>query len=114
MAKCSVIFQSEEQNFILVCALKFQDQHFFSKIASFSYRIYMSPDALYDAQKPSSELLRCWVQKHTDLLIQERKVEQEESKLLLSKCPPKQLERNGVALLGLGVVSHNVGLGGKM
>ncbi|UZJ52104.1 hypothetical protein CBS101457_001424 [Exobasidium rhododendri] len=69
---------------------------------------------LCQAQKPSSALLQKWLQKQADLLIAERKEEQEETRLLLSKCPPKQLERNGVAVLGLGVLSIAVGLGGKI
>jgi DNA polymerase alpha-associated DNA helicase A len=74
----------------------------------------MSQEPLYQAQVPSADLLQRWIQKQADLLIAERKVEQDESRLLLSKCPPKQLERNGLAILGLGCLSISVGLGGKM
>lgn len=68
---------------------------------------------LHAVNRPSNELLQRWMQKHADLLAQERRVEQEEARLLLSKCPPKQLERNGLAILGLGILSVSVGLGGK-
>lgn len=62
---------------------------------------------------PSQDLLQRWIQKHADLLGEERAIEQEEAKLLLSKCSPRLLERNGLAILGLGVNSVAVGLGGK-
>lgn len=64
-------------------------------------------------ERPSVDLLQRWLQKHADLLIEERKVEKEEARLLLSKCSPKQLERNGLAILGLGVLTVAAGLGGK-
>lgn len=73
----------------------------------------MMEEALHQAQVPSTELLQRWIQKQADLIIAERKVEQEESRLLLSKCPPRQLERHGLAILGLGVQSISIGLGGK-
>lgn len=47
------------------------------------------------------------------LLAQERNAEIERSSLLLSNCGPKLLEQKGLALNGLGVVSMNIGLGGK-
>ncbi|PWN35983.1 P-loop containing nucleoside triphosphate hydrolase protein [Meira miltonrushii] len=68
---------------------------------------------LNSVSKPSQNLLQIWIQKHADLLANERKVEQDEARLLLSNCPPKQLERHGLAILGLGVLSISVGLGGK-
>lgn len=68
---------------------------------------------LNSISKPSQNLLQLWIQKHADLLASERKVEQDEARLLLSNCPPKQLERHGLAILGLGVLSLSVGLGGK-
>lgn len=43
----------------------------------------------------------------------ERMAEVEQSSLLLSACSPKLLEQKGLALLGLGVSSVQVGLGGK-
>jgi DNA polymerase alpha-associated DNA helicase A len=74
----------------------------------------MIQEPLYQAQVPSSDLLQRWIQKQADLIAAERRVEQDESRLLLSICPPKQLERNGLAILGLGCLSISVGLGGKM
>ncbi|KAJ7201078.1 P-loop containing nucleoside triphosphate hydrolase protein, partial [Mycena pura] len=47
------------------------------------------------------------------LLAQERAAEVDRSSLLLSNCGPKLLEQKGLALLGLGVVGVNIGLGGK-
>lgn len=47
------------------------------------------------------------------LLTNEREEEVKRTSLLLSKCSQKTLEQNGLALGGLGVVSMNVGLGGK-
>ncbi|SRR5258706_7823910 len=47
------------------------------------------------------------------LLQAERQAEVEQTSLLLSSCPPKLLEKKGLALLGLGVVSVGLGLGGK-
>ncbi|KAK0469147.1 P-loop containing nucleoside triphosphate hydrolase protein, partial [Desarmillaria tabescens] len=47
------------------------------------------------------------------LLAQERLAEIQRSSLLLSNCGPKLLEQKGLALAGLGVVTINVGLGGK-
>ena len=74
----------------------------------------MVHERLYQADAPSPDLLQRWIQRQADLLLAERKEEQQETRLLLSKCPPKQLERNGVALLGLGIQSVSVGLGGKV
>lgn len=47
------------------------------------------------------------------LLERERKAEIERSSLLLSNCGPKLLEQKGLSLGGLGIVSVNIGLGGK-
>lgn len=47
------------------------------------------------------------------LCQQERAAEIEQSSLLLSACGPKLLEQKGLALLGLGVSSVQIGLGGK-
>lgn len=47
------------------------------------------------------------------LLQAERQAEVEQTSLLLSSCPPKLLEKKGLALLGLGVVNVGLGLGGK-
>lgn len=69
---------------------------------------------LHQPEPPSEEVLTRWLQKHVDLLAAERKEEQDQSRLLLSKCSPKQLERNGLAVLGLGALNVSIGLGGKM
>ncbi|KAF5384145.1 hypothetical protein D9615_003261 [Tricholomella constricta] len=47
------------------------------------------------------------------LLKKERDAEIERSSLLLSNCGPKLLEQKGLSLGGLGIVSINIGLGGK-
>lgn len=47
------------------------------------------------------------------LLEREREAEIERSSLLLSNCGPKLLEQKGLSLGGLGIVSVNIGLGGK-
>ena len=57
--------------------------------------------------------LSSFIDRHRFLLAKERDAEIERSSLLLSNCGPKQLERKGMALLGLGIVGVNVGLGGK-
>ncbi|KAN0060658.1 hypothetical protein ACQY0O_007316 [Thecaphora frezii] len=63
---------------------------------------------------PSQELLKQWLQRQLDLLQAERAQEQHQSRLLLSKTPPKLLEQNGLALLALGVVGIRIGLGAKL
>jgi DNA polymerase alpha-associated DNA helicase A len=73
----------------------------------------VGPGRVRMVERPSSELLSRWLQRHADLLIEERNVEKDEARMLLSKCSPKQLERNGLAILGLGVLNVSVGLGGK-
>jgi DNA polymerase alpha-associated DNA helicase A len=54
-----------------------------------------------------------FLHKQRDLLNRERNAEIEQSALLLTNCGPKLLEQKGLAILGLGVVSINTGLGGK-
>ncbi|SPO21756.1 related to HCS1 - DNA helicase A [Ustilago trichophora] len=63
---------------------------------------------------PSQELLLRWFQAQSRLLAEERKEEQAQSKLLLSKTAPKILEKHGLALLGLGVASIRIGVGAKL
>lgn len=58
--------------------------------------------------------LEAFINRHRELLSKEREAEVERSSLLLSNCGPKLLEQKGLALIGLGVVGINVGLGGKM
>ncbi|PWZ03122.1 P-loop containing nucleoside triphosphate hydrolase protein [Testicularia cyperi] len=73
----------------------------------------MPPD-INPPQSPSSAVLKQWLQRQLQLLEQEREEELSQSRLLLSKTAPKVLERNGLALLGLGVASVRIGLGAKL
>jgi DNA polymerase alpha-associated DNA helicase A len=57
--------------------------------------------------------LSLFIDRHRILLAKERNAEVERSSLLLSNCGPKLLEQKGLALLGLGIVGVNIGLGGK-
>ncbi|KAF7968001.1 hypothetical protein HWV62_32200 [Athelia sp. TMB] len=61
----------------------------------------------------SPEELAAFIARHRALLARERDAEIERSALLLSNCGPRLLEQKGLALLGLGVASVNIGLGGK-
>ncbi|KAH9063276.1 P-loop containing nucleoside triphosphate hydrolase protein [Lactarius vividus] len=54
-----------------------------------------------------------FIDKHLDLLSQERDAEIGRTSLIFSKCGPKLLEQKGLALNGLGVASIGVGLGNK-
>ncbi|TRM70057.1 AAA domain-containing protein [Schizophyllum amplum] len=54
-----------------------------------------------------------FIARQRKLLAAERQAEIERSSLLLSNCGPKLLEQKGLALGNLGVVSINIGLGGK-
>ncbi|KAK1222273.1 hypothetical protein PQX77_014906 [Marasmius sp. AFHP31] len=62
----------------------------------------------------SSSELSAFISRQRHLLALERAADLDRSRLLLTKCPPKQLERNGLALLGLTVSNVEVGLGGKV
>jgi len=62
----------------------------------------------------SSSDLSVFISRQRHLLELERAADLDRSRLLLTNCPPKQLERNGLALLGLSVSSVEVGLGGKV
>ncbi|KAJ9477614.1 DNA polymerase alpha-associated DNA helicase A [Pseudozyma hubeiensis] len=72
------------------------------------------PVALRRPEPPSQELLLRWFQAQARLLAEERKEEQAQSKLLLSKTAPKILEKHGLALLGLSVASIRIGVGAKL
>jgi DNA polymerase alpha-associated DNA helicase A len=61
----------------------------------------------------SEAQLSSFINCHRDLLTKERNAEIERSSLLLSNCSPKLLEQKGLALIGLGIVGVNIGLGGK-
>ncbi|KAN0136815.1 P-loop containing nucleoside triphosphate hydrolase protein [Lactarius tabidus] len=54
-----------------------------------------------------------FIDKHLDLLSQERDAEIGRTSLVFSKCGPKLLEQKGLALNGLGVASIGIGLGNK-
>ena len=71
-------------------------------------------DILRTPQPPSQKLLQQWFKAQSTLLAEERKEEQAQSKLLLSKTSPKLLEKHGLALLGLGVASIRIGVGAKL
>ena len=61
----------------------------------------------------TADQLATFINRQRDLLARERDAEIEKSALLLTNCGPKLLEQKGLAILGLGVVSINIGLGGK-
>ncbi|KAL1691488.1 P-loop containing nucleoside triphosphate hydrolase protein [Schizophyllum commune] len=61
----------------------------------------------------STSSLSRFLERQRRLLAAERQAEIERSSLLLSNCGPRLLEQKGLALLNLGVVSINIGLGGK-
>lgn len=62
---------------------------------------------------PSDGDIKAFLDAHTELLQLERDAEEEQTRLLNSNCSPKELERKGLSLGGLGVSAINVGLGGK-
>ncbi|KAK0548346.1 hypothetical protein OC845_003618 [Tilletia horrida] len=51
------------------------------------------------------DLVLAWLKRQLHLLNRERQAEHEQSHLLVSKAPPRLLERHGLALLNLGVSS---------
>jgi DNA polymerase alpha-associated DNA helicase A len=57
--------------------------------------------------------IAAFLDRQTVLLGREREAEVQQTALLLSSCGPKLLERKGLALGALGVVSIQIGLGGK-
>ena len=61
----------------------------------------------------TTDQLAAFINRHRGLLARERDAEIEQSALLLTACGPKLLEQKGLAILGLGIVSINIGLGGK-
>ena len=61
----------------------------------------------------TTDQLAAFIDRQRDLIIRERDAEIEQSVLLLTNCGPKLLEQKGLAILGLGVASVNIGLGGK-
>ena len=61
----------------------------------------------------TADQLTAFIKRQRDLLVRERDAETEQSALLLTNCGPKLLEQKGLAILGLGIASINIGLGGK-
>ena len=61
----------------------------------------------------TDDQLKAFIARQRLLLSKEREAEISRSSLLLSNCGPKLLEQKGLSLGGLGVVSINIGLGGK-
>lgn len=61
----------------------------------------------------TEDQLNAFIARQRLLLLKEREAEISRSSLLLSNCGPKLLEQKGLSLGGLGVVSINIGLGGK-
>ena len=61
----------------------------------------------------TTDQITAFIKRQRDLLVRERDAEAEQSALLLTTCGPKLLEQKGLAILGLGIVSIGIGLGGK-
>lgn len=57
--------------------------------------------------------IAAFIARQRKLLDEERNADVERSSWILSSCGPKLLETKGLALLGLGVASVSIGLGGK-
>jgi DNA polymerase alpha-associated DNA helicase A len=70
-------------------------------------------ESLLRPQPPSRSVLEAFIGRHQHLLQLERDAEEEQTRLLNSRCSPKLLEQRGLALGGLGVAVISVGLGGK-
>lgn len=78
------------------------------------HRPVSMPSALRKPKPPNQELLLRWFKAQSQLLAEERKEEQAQSKLVLSRTAPKLLEKHGLALLSLGVASIRIGVGAKL
>jgi len=61
----------------------------------------------------TADQLTAFIKRQRYLLAQEREAEINQSALLLTNCGPKLLEQKGLAILGLGIASIGIGLGGK-
>lgn len=61
----------------------------------------------------TADQLTAFIKRQRYLLVQEREAEIKQSALLLTNCGPKLLEQKSLAILGLGVASMGIGLGGK-
>lgn len=63
---------------------------------------------------PDEKQVQAWLTRQRALLEAEREEEREQSALLLSRCAPRLLERNGLALLGLYASAVRIGQGAKL
>ncbi|EAL19401.1 hypothetical protein CNBH0940 [Cryptococcus deneoformans B-3501A] len=72
----------------------------------------MTLDILQPKPTPDASV-QAFLNRHKQLLELERKAEEEQTRLLNSKCSPSLLEQRGLALNGLGVSGISIGLGGK-
>lgn len=72
----------------------------------------MTLDILQPKPTPDASV-QSFLNRHKQLLELERKAEEEQTRLLNSKCSPSLLEQRGLALNGLGVSGISIGLGGK-
>lgn len=79
---------------------------------SFARSENMSTDILRPQPTPDATI-QLFLSRHRQLLDLERKAEEEQTRLLNSKCSPFLLEQRGLALNGLGVSGISIGLGGK-
>ena len=62
----------------------------------------------------NDDKIKDFIARQRVLLLREREAVVEQAHLLVSNCSAKVLESRGLALLNLGVVNTNTGLGGKM
>nr|KIR45308.1 DNA helicase [Cryptococcus bacillisporus CA1280] len=72
----------------------------------------MTTDILRPQPTPDATI-QLFLSRHRQLLELERKAQEEQTRLLNSKCSPSLLEQRGLALNGLGVSGISIGLGGK-
>lgn len=79
---------------------------------SFARLEKMTTDILRPQPTPDATI-QLFLFRHRQLLELERKAEEEQTRLLNSKCSPSLLEQRGLALNGLGVSGISIGLGGK-
>ena len=61
----------------------------------------------------TADQLTAFIKRQHGLFTRGRDAEIEQSALLLTNCGPKLLEQKGLAILGVGIASINIGLGGK-
>lgn len=72
------------------------------------------PESVRTPAAPDARQVQAWHTRLRELLDAERQEEREQSALLLSQTPPRLLERNGLALLGLYASAVRVGQGAKL